>query len=192
MQLKSNISSVEMVQDILDSGKRQLVIAKTLSWGGFLCLFGMQFGLAILLWIAASVLNKKGNQKQRYGSRLKRYQEYIGLSRDLSLKKIAEYVPTTVNEALDDLQSMLDKGAYQGAYIDYGRMYLVIPGREVEKVVVEHVHHYHEVKADPPPEPKAEPKADIKPQAVKCGSCGAPNVVIPGEIKKCPYCRSFL
>ena len=97
----------------------------------------------------------------------KKYKKYIAIikNQDTSLINIiAEASNVSYDEAISDIEKMIKKGYFPGAYID-----------DTEGEIIFSVDS-----------PKKETKKEIKVEA--CKSCGASNTIIVGKTKTCEYC----
>ncbi|MDD3192468.1 MAG: TFIIB-type zinc ribbon-containing protein [Oscillospiraceae bacterium] len=123
----------------------------------------------------------KGMEYIKRGTKYNRYVAIINASNDLLVDNIAAAVPTTYDQAVKDIQSMLDDGFFMNAYLDLNKRELIM------------------AKAAPQPNVIAnnmfvgsQGATNNQPHSVKCPNCGATNTVVPGAKNECEYCGSPL
>lgn len=98
-----------------------------------------------------------------------KYAPCILTGKEEDMDSIAAIVGVATQQAIADVQKLIDANALEGAYIDRRRGKLVIPSRQVI-----------------PPQP---PRLDNRPRVpVVCPRCGGANRIIPGQKNICDYC----
>ena len=107
------------------------------------------------------------------GERYKKYIEIIVNQNQTLIDSIASAVGVPYNDAVIDLQKMIDAGYFAGAYID-----------AVERVIVltQPAHQPVSVSYETQPQERV----------VTCGSCGANNKITVGQVGECEYCGSHI
>jgi len=109
-----------------------------------------------------------------------RYRKYIALvvnQEQKSIDAIATAMGISYEDAVKELQQMINRGYFAGAHIDVG-------SREIRL-------------AKAPPPPPAAPEMPvtagipIQERVVACNSCGA-NIRVSGQVGECEYCGSPL
>lgn len=106
------------------------------------------------------------------------YEKYVFIimdEKEFVIDNIAGAMSLPVYAVKKDLKDMINKGYFQGAYINDRTNKIVLP-KQNKKNVNE-------------PAPNYEPKIEVK--AVTCKSCGAPNRVTT-SFAECEYCGSPL
>jgi len=106
------------------------------------------------------------------GERYKKYISLIVNQGQTSIDSIAAVVGVPYTVAVTDLQKMISSGFFTGAFID-------VVNRKIILAAV----------------PQANPMAmAVAPQVIvaACGSCGANNRVITGQLAECEYCGSHI
>ncbi len=118
----------------------------------------------------------KAHEYIKKGQKYSRYVSIVNSGNDTLIDRIAAAYPTTYDEAVKDLQAMINDGYFLNAYINLNRRELVMPQITSANNVVNR-------KPSVP---------ERRPITVKCKNCGAPNTIIPGTVKECDYCGSPL
>lgn len=116
------------------------------------------------------------------GTKYNRYLSIITSDQSTSIDNIAATYPTTYEQAVEDLQSMINDGFFPKARIDLNQRELIIPGENsfVNAPVNQEF-------ANPPAA-----NLNAQPITVKCKNCGATNTIVPGTANECEYCGSPL
>jgi len=83
--------------------------------------------VVLLLCVGGGVLNFMGRKQKRQLGRFEKYKAIIGDRASMPIDSIAAYLPASYDVAVDDLQTMIDKGELVGAYIDAYNRTLVFP-----------------------------------------------------------------
>lgn len=112
--------------------------------------------------------------------KLKKYIEIVINNNQTSIDNIAAAVPVRYEEAMKDLQKMIDNGYFENAYIDVSEREIVLTNKKTEREY---------------PTSNVQMDGHInKPQikVVVCRSCGANNKVVKGQVSECEYCGSLL
>ena len=98
-----------------------------------------------------------------------KYAPCILVSKEEDIDSIAAIAGVSSQQAIADVQKLIDANALEGAYIDRRRGKVVIPSRQII-----------------PPQP---PKMDERPRvSVVCPHCCGANRIIPGQKNTCIYC----
>ena len=122
----------------------------------------------------------KGEQYIKKGTKYSRYVSIINANNDGSIDNIAAAYPTSYEQAVKDVQEMLDAGYFMNSYIDQNKRELVMPKpQNTIRVEVTNAGGNASI-------------TDAQPRAVKCQNCGATNTVVPGRANECEYCGSPL
>ncbi|HEX3076607.1 MAG TPA: hypothetical protein VHQ24_07080 [Lachnospiraceae bacterium] len=126
---------------------------------------------------------------RRMKLKVRRIQKYIALvdgKNITSIDNIASAIPIKYSDAIEDLQSLINKGYFPESYIDHESRQIVKPQRTFTKVVYEE----HVWKSRENSELKQEPKKEPKTKVVTCKNCGANNTITEGLVGECEYCGS--
>ncbi len=118
----------------------------------------------------------KANSYIKKGTKYNRYLSIINCSNDTLIDNIAAAYPTSFEQAVKDLQSMLDDGYFMNAYLDLNRRELIMPQKATVNVAVN----------------QSTSPSNGQPMSVKCKNCGATNTIVPGAANECEYCGSPL
>ena len=133
------------------------------------------FLVALLFGGGGIVVNRLARKTMHAGDQ---YKKYIGLvvNQNLtSIDNIASALNISYETAVKDLQEMISKGYFVGAYIDTNLREIVLKKNEPQ----------HEA------ESSASSATQVQHRIVACGNCGANNRVV-GQTGECEYCGSFL
>ncbi len=123
----------------------------------------------------------KGEQYIKKGTKYSRYVSIINANNDGSIDNIAAAYPTSYEQAVKDIQEMLDAGYFMNSYIDQNKRELVMPkSQNTIKVEINNVVGNNAT------------AVDTQPRAVKCQNCGATNTIVTGRANECEYCGSPL
>lgn len=134
----------------------------------------------IFLLAGGGALIYFSRKMKREGLKYKRYISVVVNNGVTSIDDIAAAVPCTYDDAVIDLQKMIDIGYFNNGYIDFGARTLILPGHDhVANRMDEGLMSDTDASA-----PRQE--------AVICGSCGAKNVIFEGANAECEYCGSYL
>ena len=125
----------------------------------------------ILGGIALILLGKyiKDNSKK-----MKKYIAVVANQGITDINKIAEIIPTTYEIALKDLNKMIDKGYFEGSYIDENAKKILLPKRHHEDI-------YSDINSA---------TEETKMVSKVCKSCGANNTITVGTVEECEFCGS--
>lgn len=126
-------------------------------------------GGAFSLYKASSYIKK--------GKKYSRYVSIINSESDTSIDRIAVAYPTSYEDAVNDIQGMIDDGYFMSAYVDLNNRTLIIPrtGTSTSRSTKQE-----------------DTLADRRPKSIKCKNCGATNTIVPGAVAECEYCGSPL
>jgi uncharacterized membrane protein YiaA len=120
-----------------------------------------------------------GGRSKKQAERYKKYISIVINQNITSINNIAAAMPVTYEIAAKDLQKMIDRGYFSGAYIDANACEIVLPKNQGN------------VQGDQPPYEAAGP-ATVRMQVAVCKNCGANNQIPAGTIGECEYCGSPL
>lgn len=115
-----------------------------------------------------------GNKYIKNGKKYDKYAAIINESGENDIDSIAAIYQASYDEAVDDLQKMIDYGYFPNAYIDQSN----------RKLILSYSHNDNEEKIV-----REEQK---EPEMVKCPNCGAMNSIALSRDNKCEYCGSEL
>ena len=127
-----------------------------------------------IFFVIGGVILIRKSKKMRINA--EKYRKYINIvinGNVTAVENIAAAVPVSYEEAVMDLQKMIDIGFFKGAYIDNSTHEIVLP----------------KVNTCNPKQNLHESGGE---QIVLCNCCGAQNRVIPGRVSECEYCGSPL
>ncbi len=124
-------------------------------------------------------LKKSTNYLER-GAKYSKYLSIVNTSNDLKIDRIAASFPTTFEEAVKDLQTMIDDGYFINSYIDLTRRELVMP-KNTTSAHEDSKQMYYE-----------QAEATEQRRINNCPNCGAPNTNTLGLVVECEYCGSML
>lgn len=154
-----------------------------------LSVVGTVFGVGGVIMIISA------NRKR---SRSNKYKKYIAIVTDNKVRKIdsiANAFPTTYEKAHNDLIEMINKGFFEGAYIDESKREIIYANSITDDLaaqLLENLQQYTQsqlTKQQPFTEQKEPPKKK-EPRIVICKNCGGNNKIIDGDIGECEYCGS--
>lgn len=135
--------------------------------------------IAVCIFVGFGALSLvKGTKYIKRGKKYDRYVSVINASDDLQIDNIAAAIPTTYENALADLQAMIDAGDLMNAYVDLECRELVILRNQRSNYSNTYTTVLRSAAARPIPK--------------RCPNCGAPNTVIEGKTCECEYCGSPL
>ena len=123
---------------------------------------------------------KKGSFYLERGTKYNRYLAIIHAGNDLKIDNIAASYPTTFEEAVQDLQEMIDAGYFSNSYIDVNRRELVMPKNPT-------TNNLNNTTVFTTPTESTE---QLRPSS--CPNCGAPNTKATSTLVECEYCGSML
>jgi len=127
--------------------------------------------------IAGIVLVLLGRSTKKNAIKFKKYITIIINKEITSIDNIAAAMPVTYDVCKKDLQKMIDKGYFDGAYIDESAREVVLPK-----------HDYADIS-----EPTvSNGSRNVEMQVVVCKGCGANNKIPKGTTGECEYCGSAL
>lgn len=158
---------------------------------GFLATLGeadsMDIGMVFFFLIAGIVLVRLGRSTIKSARRTKQYIGLIVNQRITSIDELARVTGTSYNETCKELQKIVDKGYFKGAYINLAAKRIILPGQYVPG----------------PPQggapvqggrttPPTQMHKQVKEKIVTCKSCGANNVIVVGAVRRCEFCGSHI
>lgn len=134
--------------------------------GTTLTLFLFYFtGGALIIWGSKKVYKS--------GEMYKKYIDIVINREERTIENIASAMGLSYDQTVNGLQQMIEKGYFEGAYIDHGSHEIVFPRR---KNIVDAV-------------PNIEEKT-VQQRTVKCPNCGGNNVINVGQSCECDFCGS--
>jgi NADH:ubiquinone oxidoreductase subunit 5 (subunit L)/multisubunit Na+/H+ antiporter MnhA subunit len=110
--------------------------------------------------------------------RIRRFRQYIDIitnQNQTSIDQVAGIVQKPVNFVLADIQNMIRRRYFVGAYVDVNTRYIVFQGRSAGAGAAGM-------------EENAPPNREMV--VVACKSCGANNQIVKGTVGECEYCGS--
>ena len=108
------------------------------------------------------------------GKKYERYVYIVNSTDETSIDNIAAAYPTSYEQAVKDLQSMINDGYLREAHLDLNNREFI-----------------RKRKAAPANENQPS-SSNNQVTSVKCKNCGATNTVVPGTVNECEYCGSPL
>jgi len=104
---------------------------------------------------------------KKEAERNKKYIAIVVNGSETVISRIASAAGVSESVAINDLQNMIDKGYFEGAYINLGNRTIVMPERVLEAQTGDAV---------------------AQTKVVACSYCGANNRVAVGRVSDCEYC----
>jgi hypothetical protein len=132
------------------------------------------FAAALLFGGGGIWVNRIAKKTKIVGERYKKYISLIVNQNQTYLDNIASAVGVPYKVVVNDLQKMIDAGYFAGAYIDTTKREIVLTQDTPQHVSLMSSAAQNQIKI------------------TACGSCGANNRVILGQIAECEYCGSPL
>ena len=136
------------------------------------------FGILLFGGLGALSL-LKGFKYEKLGKKYARYVSIVNTTPNTSINAIAAAVPTTYEQAVKDLQSMINSGYFMNTYLDLNRGELVRAYSNFPQ------NNYNFT-------PNTAYKPNLQRISTKCPSCGAPNNIVKGTANECEFCGSPL
>lgn len=171
--------------------KAALNTGKTISIFGWICLafaflglfVGISEGFAsddagmiLFFGIAGLVLVAFGKYTSNSAKKSRKYIAIVVNQEMTSIDNIAASIPTTYDDAKKDLQKMIDKGYFDGAYINESAREIILPKKQPE-VTNNQLNNVTQ---------------NITMQSIVCKSCGANNKIAAGTVGECEFCGSMI
>jgi len=128
----------------------------------------------IILMALCSLLIIAGAKIKHRILRFHKYSTIISVHNITSLDLIALETSHSIDFIKKDLQSMINKGFFINAYIDYNTNTIIMSGEATTVMPI-------------PPQP-----VNTEKTAISCRNCGAMNEITKGELANCAYCGSPL
>jgi len=126
----------------------------------------------ILFYLVGGGLLINRYRKMRISSiRYKKLIDIVNNQQQHTIENIASLVNMDYKTTVKELQKMIDKGYFKGAYIDHAYHEIRFPVKNVVATVVQ---------AATAPAKKT----------VKCPNCGGNNVISVGQVGECDFCGS--
>lgn len=135
--------------------------------------FGIIFyggGGALILWGSKKV--------KESGERYKKYIDIVINHEERTIENIASQMGLTYDKTIKGLQLMIDKGYFEGAYIDRQNHEIVFPQRQ-------HIGNVPNVGMQ-----YDNSSQQMQQKVVKCPNCGGNNTIIIGRVAECDFCGS--
>lgn len=110
----------------------------------------------------------------------KKYIAIVVNNNKTAIDNIAAAIPTSYEQAVKDLQKMIDKGYFLNAYIDIAQREIVMPERRNTQLTEPQL--YSQINVVDQPEMKV----------VICKNCGGNNKIVDGTVCECEFCGSLL
>lgn len=157
--------------------------------GAFQTEDGRNVGVAFVVFaisifgVGGAVSLIKGQSYVKRGLLYNRYVSIINAQNSLLIDNIAAAIPTSYDQAVNDLKNMIEIGYFSNAYIDLNRRELIMP---------ESFRKEASVKTDYNIQFSTEKPSEEQPRSKKCPNCGATNPIVPGAANECEYCGSPL
>lgn len=128
----------------------------------------------IIFFLLAGVgLISLGKKLKNKADISKKYISIVVNDRIIDIDNIAAAIPTSYENATKDLQDMINKGFFEGAYLNEAGRQIVLPKRHEESS-----HN------------DSNGTEQIKMQVVTCSGCGAQNSIAAGTVGECEFCGS--
>lgn len=105
-----------------------------------------------------------------------KYKKYINMIVNQgmrSISRIADAIPTSSEQAIQDIQDMIKKGFFKEAYINFSTNKIVFTLEEVQQKSFQSESTTNQI-------------------VVTCNGCGANNKVGRGQVGECQYCGSLI
>jgi hypothetical protein len=135
---------------------------------------------AFLLGFGGFWVYRLGQRTKTTGERYTRYIVLIVNQGQTSIDTIALAIGVSYEDAVNDLQKMIDTGYFANAYIDVSRREIVLAQTAAQQAATQ-----------PNPQYAAATPTQTA-TVVTCRSCGANNRVTTGQPAECEYCGSLL
>ena len=127
----------------------------------------------IFFFLAGVGLIALGKKLKNNAAVSKKYISIIVNDGVIDIDNIAAAIPTSYENAKKDLQEMIDKGFFEGAYLNEAERQIVLPKRHEKS-------SYNDSNGT----------EQIKMQVVTCNGCGAKNSIAVGTVGECEFCGS--
>ena len=108
------------------------------------------------------------------GERYKKFIDIVINQRQTTIENIASQMGLGYDETVKGLQKMIDKGYFNGAYIDQGNHEIVLPNTNI----VQSTYNGQNM------------NNNVQQRTVKCPNCGGNNVINVGQVSECEFCGS--
>lgn len=130
---------------------------------------------AIIFFLLAGVgLVALGKKIKNNANKSRKYISIIVNNGVVDIDNIAAAIPTSYENAKKDLQKMIDKGFFEGAYINESERQIVMPKKHQEPL-------YNQ---------SNNAEQSTRMQVVTCKGCGAQNSIAVGTVGECEFCGS--
>ncbi len=134
---------------------------------------GSGFG-AFIFYVGGGALIIYGSERvKKSGELYKKFIEIVINQNQTTIENIASAMGLTYEETVEGLQKMIDKGYFEGAYIDHSKHEIVL-------------HSRNNVAQETGFEGAAQPQQRV----VKCPNCGGNNWITVGRVCECDFCGS--
>ncbi|MDR3597618.1 hypothetical protein [Clostridium sp.] len=128
----------------------------------------------IFFLLAGAGLIALGKKIKNNADKSKKYISIIVNDGVIDIDNIAATIPTSYENAKKDLQKMINKGFFEGAYINESERQIVLPKKH----------------QDPLYDQSNNVEENTRMQFVTCKGCGAQNSIVAGTVGECEFCGS--
>lgn len=131
----------------------------------------------IFFTIAGVALILLARKIKKSAEKFRKYISIIVNRGETSISNIAAAIPTSYEIVQKDLQKMIDRGYFTGAYINEMSKEIILPEKQEGSNIID-----KSIQANPNSTPET--------VVVKCNGCGANNKIVKGSVNECQYCGS--
>lgn len=128
----------------------------------------------IFFLLAGAGLIALGKKIKNNADKSKKYISIIVNDGVIDIDNIATAIPTSYENAKKDLQKMIDKGFFEGAYINESERQIVLPKKHQES----------------PYNQSNNAEQNTRMKVITCKGCGAQNSIAAGTVGECEFCGS--
>lgn len=132
--------------------------------------------MIIFFIVAGGALIFLGREVKKSAEKFKKYIAIIVNNEETSIDNIAAAIPTSYEVAKKDLQKMINRGYFAGAYINETSKEIILP-KEQKAYNID-------------TSEKVNLNTSLEMIVVTCKGCGANNKIAKGNVDKCQYCGS--
>lgn len=128
--------------------------------------------VGMLFYLVGGILLINKYRKMRISAiRYKKLIDVVNNQQQHTIDDIASLVNLNYETTIKELQEMIDKGFFKGAYIDHAIHEIKFPVKNFETTVFQSA-------------------AAPAQKTVKCPNCGGNNVIFVGKVGECDFCGS--